>query len=127
MLFVQLAIVFVSLILKVFQILLLILEPQIVNLLMFKSKQFLPLFDGSNSFIILVQAFPQLFCSLFFLASYVVKPIQKHLVLLGFLLRLGSKVINSGFLFLLLSLADVSLLYKIFLPCSITLIGLYFS
>lgn len=86
MLFVQFTIVFVSLILKIFQILLLILEPEVVDLLMFEGKELLPLFDSCYSFIVLVQALPQLVCSLFFLTSYVVEPIQKHLVLLGFLL-----------------------------------------
>lgn len=48
-------------------------------------------------------------------------------MLLGFLLWFGSNVVIFSFLVLLLSLADVSLLYKIFLPCSVTLVCLLFS
>ena len=86
MLFVKFAIVFVSLIFKIFQILLLVLEPEVVDLLMFEGEQLLPLLDGYYSFIILVQAFPQLVGSLLFLTSNVGKPILKHLMLLGFLI-----------------------------------------
>ena len=86
MLFVKFAIVFVSLIFKIFQILLLVLEPEVVDLLVFEGEQLLPLLDGCYSFIILVLASPQLVGSLFFLTSNVVEPIQKHLMFLGLLL-----------------------------------------